>query len=155
LKQKISILLILLFFIVGCSNQNSLTESEYKGEFVVESYSVVDSVKINPINDSLWTYISFDLKYQFRVWPGTINRFTIAAINYSGMSLNLDYAYPDSVNKFYKWSYGYWLHDSLEGIDSITVITNISGAFWNPENTEPRFLGEYKWEDQRRIQVNH
>src|SRR5437867_1299774 len=101
------------------------------GKFVVDSFSPACTVMTNPINDSLWTYVSCILTYHFEVLPGSVTDFGFVVVDYIGMGLNVTPAYPDSLGLIYSWlSSGFWIKDSLSGIDSVTVQCGLNGPFW-------------------------
>jgi len=152
---KTSTVILLAIIIGGCSDIGTSPEEEaLTGSFVMDSYSVACTVKVNPINDSLWAYLPFTLRYHFEGWPGTINYFTIWAENYEGTGLHLDYAYPDSVGKIYIWSSGFWVRNALIDVDTLTVQCYLNGPFWNSKGEEPRFLGGFEWTNRQRIPVH-
>jgi hypothetical protein len=153
-QSSLLILACVGLLLASCSDKGSPVETtDPLGRFVVDSFSAACTVKTNPANDSLWAYVSYIFSYHFEGLPGTINNFGLEVVDYIGMALYIDYGYPDSVYKIYTWSAGFWLRDSLSGIDTVTIRCGVSGPFWNPRGQEPRFLGSFSWSDERRVAV--
>lgn len=154
MNQLIIVTILFVIALQGCTDLGTTPEPKTAvGKFVVDSFDVACTVKTNPNNDSLWAYFPYTLIYHFEGLPGTINHFTIWAVNREGMGMFIDYAYPDSVNKRYTWSFGFWARSALVNVDSVDVNCSLSGPFWNYPGEFQGFAGSFEWNTTKRVPV--
>ena len=140
---KLSYFLLILLFFFACSKDRSPLSpiQEMKpGKLVIDHFYTEIIVKINPENDSLWSFFSYSIKYHFENQPGTVQAFGMIVDNL-GMVLNIDYASPIPKNQIEKFEGSFWIKDDFLGRDSINASFGMSGAFWNYDEEEKKFLG--------------
>ena len=143
--------LILITLIIGCSDTGTYSISDnISGKFVVDSYVVACSMKVNPTSDSLWGYLPVILKYHFKFWPGTINNINITIVSIGEFGMDLYYADPKPIGTEYTWSYGFWIHNSLSDINTVEVYCNVSGVF----GTNGIFFGTFNWRNKQILPVH-
>ena len=107
------------------------------GVFVVDSLILDCSVRPSPLSDSLWTYVSFRVRYHFEGCTGSINMLVITVPEYERVIVNLDSARPDSFGVQRTLSQGLWIRSELAEQDSIHVVYSLHGAFWTLDRVVP------------------
>ncbi len=125
------------------------------GTFVVESFAVQCTVKVNPGNDSLWAYFPWTMKYHFEGRPGSVNTVSFVPVGARATHLNMFRVYPDSVGKTYDMSIGFWANSSLAHVDSVVVQFSLGGAYWDRVDGKDRTFGTFDWAIERRVPVHH
>ncbi|HSP88104.1 MAG TPA: hypothetical protein VLN45_08215 [Ignavibacteriaceae bacterium] len=154
MNQKLIFLISSFIIIIGC-NKDELTSVNIKGEgkFKVDTLEYLIEKGIAP-NDSLWNYVEYTVAYHYENYRGTLNNITFILSDSIGIALNIDYAYPDSINKIISWTDKLWLGKALKTGDSVKVECSMSGAFWEEINSEVKFVDTFKWQSQQLIYYN-
>jgi hypothetical protein len=152
--------LLVALLLSGCSDMGnplvspSVPEPQPEsGKFVVDSFAVWYTTKINPNTDSVNAVFPFILKYHFEGYPGSISRLSIVTSAYDGMTIFADAVAPDSVNRCIIFSDEFWARNQYATLDSVLIQISVTGPFWNPTDSGPCFLGTFAWHVEVKIPI--
>jgi hypothetical protein len=134
IKKVIPFLIILsVVLIVGCNEDDSISNPVLGNcKFVIDSLSY--NIKLEKANnDSLWHFVETRMIYHFENYRGILNKVMFVINDSIGVGINIDYAYPDSVNKFIPFHQKIGVMKKLNDGDSIKVERSLFGAFFEVE----------------------
>ena len=122
IKKIISILLLIsIVLIIGCNEDDSVSNPVLgKPKFIIDSLTYNITLE-KAFNDSLWNFIDTRMIYHFENYRGILNKVVFIVNDSLGLVINLDYVYPDSVNKFIPFNQKLGVMKKLNDGDSIKV----------------------------------
>lgn len=130
-KKNVSFLLVIFtILIISCNENDSvLIQGLGKPKFIIDSLTY--NIKLEKaFNDSLWHFVETRMIYHFENYRGILNKVAFIINDSIGVGINIDYVYPDSVNKLLPFSQTIGLMKKLNDGDSIKVERSLFGAFF-------------------------
>jgi intein/homing endonuclease len=135
MTKKVSLFLLILsaVLIIGCNENDSVSNPVLgKGKFIVDSLTYNITLE-KAFNDSLWHFVDTRMIYHFENYRGILNKVVFIVNDSLVLVIYLDYAYPDSVNKFIPFHQKIGVMKKLNDGDSIKVERSLFGAFFEVE----------------------
>jgi hypothetical protein len=138
--------------IIGCrdlgSNPSSgdlVGEQSVMGKFVVDSYAIECTVKVNPATNSLQACFPWTVKYHFEGRPGSVFTMVFVPVGYLSTNVFISPVFPDSTGRIFGTSSQFWTNSSLAQLDSIPVRFSLSGEYWDRVDRQEQTYGSFEW----------
>jgi len=140
-KKVIAFLSVLsAVLIIGCNENDSASNPVFGSpKFIIDS-STYNITLEKAFNDSFWNFVDTRMVYHFENYRGILNKVVFIVNDSLGLLINIDYAYPDTANKFITFNQKLGVMKKLNDGDSIKVERSLSGAFFEVEGNNYNFV---------------
>lgn len=143
MKTLLSLSVFLFILIISCNQDDLMSDHNLtRGKFQLDSLKYQIKPELTN-NDSLWHYIEAKLTYHFENYRGNLNTVIFTINDSIGLGLNIDYVFPDSVNKILSLKQNISLRKKLNNGDSVKVECSMSGAFFEVNNNSFSFVDTF------------
>ena len=151
---------IMAIVICSCSSSEDIYLGPTPGIFVLDSLYTSIIIQENPMNNNIEALCSLDLIYRFENRPGTIDYIGFNPVE-SDWSVDIFNNYFDPLpnSKEYTYHDEFYLPETFEGIDSVTVDIQLKGSFWrvfiirDGKKRRVKYYGPFEWNGSMRIPV--
>ncbi len=151
-----SVYLSAIFLFVGGCKDNSPTEPNVAGAFVVESFSATSIAGTNPVTGQNASQLTSMLQYHFVNLPGTINSPSFV-VNSDTISSVRQVSYYDSYPPDTSLAniQTVWLAKHISAQDSLYVHISVWATFWTRVSKDSiKYYGALNWQDSVKINVS-
>ena len=152
MKKYLRTFLVTFYLIIfnSCNDNDEFITINEKGKFRLDKLEYLIGKGIAP-NDSLRNYLKYNLKYHFEFEPGTLQALVFIFPDSSGVGYNLDYFGPTPINEITGWLDSIWINQILEKEDSLKVICNMGGVFWQKVDSSYKFIGTFSIHNEQMV----